>query len=53
MMPDMGKYAATILLSYGATLVLLAGIVGLTLWRGARVKRALEDVEREQGAGRG
>lgn len=45
MMPDLGKYAVTVLSSYGATLGLLAAIIGLTLWRGARVRRQLEEVE--------
>ena len=45
MMPDLGKYAVTVLSSYGATLVLLAAIIGLTLWRGARVRRQLNEIE--------
>jgi len=45
MMPDLGKYAVTVLSSYGATLVLLAAIIGLTLWRGARVRRQLDEIE--------
>ena len=45
MMPDLGKYASTVLGAYGAGLVLLVGLVVLTLWQGARVKRALQDVE--------
>ncbi|MBD3785796.1 MAG: heme exporter protein CcmD [Sphingomonadales bacterium] len=46
MMPDLGKYTVTVLGSYAATLVLLAALVALTLWRGARVKRALEAQEK-------
>ncbi|MEY4698032.1 MAG: heme exporter protein CcmD [Pseudomonadota bacterium] len=49
MMPDLGKYAFAVLSSYGATGVLLAAIVALTLWQGARVKRALAEVEARQG----
>jgi heme exporter protein D len=45
MMPDLGKYAVTVLSSYGATLGLLAAIIGLTLWRGARVRRQLNEIE--------
>jgi len=45
MMPDLGKYAVTVLSSYGATLVLLAAIIALTLWRGARVRRQLNEIE--------
>lgn len=46
MMPDLGKYAAEVLAAYGVTAVLLIGIVTLTLWRGARIKRALARAER-------
>ena len=46
MMPELGKYTVTVLGSYAATLVLLAALVALTLWRGARVKRALEAQEK-------
>ncbi|ETD84509.1 heme exporter protein CcmD [Rhodobacter capsulatus] len=45
MMPEFGKYAVTILASWGATLVLLAGLVAATLIRGAQVKRALKAQE--------
>ena len=45
MMPDLGKYAAEVLTAYGITAVLLIGIVALTFWRGARVKRALARAE--------
>lgn len=48
MMPDLGKYAFEVLASYGASLLLLAGIVGLTMWRGARVKGQLREVELRQ-----
>jgi heme exporter protein D len=45
-MPDLGKYAGAVLGSYAATAVLIAVLVGLTLWQSARMKRAL-------GRGRG
>lgn len=48
MMPDLGKYAFEVLASYGASLLLLAGVVGVTLWRGARVKAQLREVEARQ-----
>lgn len=41
MMPELGKHAVTVLSSFAATIVLMAGLVVVTLWRGARVKRAL------------
>ncbi len=44
-----GKYAFSVLWSYAATAVLIAALVGLTLWQAARVKRALAEVEARQG----
>ncbi|KFI32124.1 hemagglutination activity protein [Haematobacter massiliensis] len=52
MMPDLGKYAVSVLSAYGVTFLLLAGTVALTLLRGARVKRRLEEAE-ERRRGRG
>ena len=49
MMPDLGKYAGTVLGAYGAALGLLVALVALTLWQGARMKRALDAVERREG----
>ena len=49
MMPDLGKYAAAVLGSYAATLVLIAGLVALTFWQQSRVKRALAEAEARQG----
>lgn len=48
MMPDLGKYAFAVLASYGASLVLLVGIVWWSLWRGTRVKAQLREVEARQ-----
>ena len=45
MMPDLGKYAGTVLGAYGAALLLLVGRGLVTLWQGARTRRALEAVE--------
>ncbi|OCX63088.1 heme exporter protein CcmD [Thioclava sp. SK-1] len=45
MMPELDKYANTVLISWGVTLVLLAALVAATLWRSARVKRALQAQE--------
>ena len=45
--PDLilGKYEITVLAAYGAALVLILALVGLTRWRGRRVRRALEAAE--------
>lgn len=48
MMPDLGKYADYVLSSYVASLALLGLLVGLTIWRGRKVRRALEAVERKR-----
>lgn len=49
MMPDLGKYAVSVLSSYAATFALLVAIVGLSVWQGRRMKRALAEVEARQG----
>ena len=48
MMPDLGKYAFEVLASYASSLLLLVAIVALSLWRGARVKGQLREVEARQ-----
>jgi len=53
MMPELGKYAFAVLASYGASVVLLVAIVAVTLWQGARIKRALAEVEERQGKDNG
>ena len=47
-MPDLGKYAGTVLGAYAAALVLLAVLVAVTLWQGAKARRALAAVEARQ-----
>lgn len=49
MMPDLGKYADVVLGSYGATIIVIGGLVALTLWRGARVRAALQAAEARIG----
>lgn len=53
MMPDLGKYAGAVLGSYAASVLLILGLVGLSLWQGARVKRALSEAEARQGGENG
>ena len=45
MMPDLGKYADTVMSAYAASVILLVLLVGLTLWRGRRVRTDLQQVE--------
>ncbi|MAY88912.1 MAG: heme exporter protein CcmD [Pseudooceanicola sp.] len=35
---ELGKYAATVLAAYAASLVLLALLVAVTLWRGRKIR---------------
>lgn len=48
-MPDLGKYADSVLLSYAVSLILLAGLC-LSTWRQSkRAKRALAKEEQKNG----
>ncbi len=47
-MPDLGKYAFTVLASYGVTLGLLAAIILASLWSAKRSKAKLEALERDE-----
>ncbi len=49
MMPDLGKYAGAVMWSYAASVALILALVALSIWRGARVKRALAEAESRQG----
>lgn len=49
MMPDLGKYAGPVLGSYAASIALILALVALSLWKSAKVKRALREVEERQG----
>ena len=49
MLPDLGKYSFAVLGSYAASVVLIVGLVALSFWQRARVKRALAEVEARQG----
>ncbi len=45
MMPDLGKYADTVLSAYAASVILLVLLVALTLWRGRRVRDEMARIE--------
>jgi len=44
-MPDLGKYAGAVMGSYAVSVALIVALVAVSLWQGARVKRALAAVE--------
>ena len=48
-MPDLGKYADTVLSAYGVSLVLLAGIIWLTWSQARRALKRLKDAEERRG----
>lgn len=45
MMPDLGKYADTVLSAYGASLLLLLLLVAVTVRRGRKVRTEMEEIE--------
>jgi len=46
MMPDLGKYADTVLSAYAASILLLIGLVAISLWRGRRVRAEMDALEK-------
>lgn len=48
-MPDLGKYAVWVLSAYGASTLLVLGLVGLSLWQSVRMKRRLQAIEARAG----
>ena len=46
MLPELGRYAGTVLGAYAITFVLVGGLVAVTFRRGAAVKRRLAEAER-------
>jgi heme exporter protein D len=49
--PELGRYAGTVLGAYAVTLALLGGLLVVSLWRAARVRRALAEIETQLGRG--
>jgi heme exporter protein D len=48
-MPDLDRYAGTVLGAYAVTLALIAGLVVVSLWRAASVRRELARIEAQKG----
>lgn len=46
-MPELGKYAAEVLLAYAGSIVILAGLLLVILRRGARVRERLRQMEED------
>ncbi len=47
-MPDLGKYADTVLSAYAASIVLLVLLVVITLIRGRRVRAEMDALEQRR-----
>lgn len=45
MMVELGKYATTVLSSYGVSLLLLIGLVWFSIRRGRKTRLELEEIE--------
>jgi heme exporter protein D len=51
MMPELDRYAGTVLGAYGVALTLIAGLIIVSLWRAASVRRELARIEAQMGRG--
>ena len=47
-MPELGKYATEVMAAYGASLLMLAGLVLLTLRKGRRARAELAKIEAQR-----
>jgi heme exporter protein D len=45
MFPDLGKYAGAVLAAYGASIVLLVGLVVMSVVKGRRVHKQMQEIE--------
>ena len=50
-MPDLGKYSTEVLVAYGLSILLLAGLSLLTWLRSRKMRRALEAAEARHANG--
>ncbi len=49
-MPDLGKYADTVLSAYVASITLLIGLVVLSVWQSRKARARLAEVEARRNA---
>ncbi|WP_306115169.1 MULTISPECIES: heme exporter protein CcmD [unclassified Roseovarius] len=45
MMPELGKYADTVLSAYAVSILLILGLVAVSLLRAGKVKKQLQEIE--------
>lgn len=53
MMPDLGKYAATVLSAYAVTILLLVVLVVVSVVQARQARARLTEIEARKGADRG
>ncbi len=44
-MPELGKYAETVLSAYAASIALIVGLVTVSIIRSAKIKKQLQSIE--------
>ncbi|RLJ58959.1 heme exporter protein D [Litoreibacter meonggei] len=49
-MPDLGKYADTVLSAYAISIVILIGLVALSVWQSRRALTRLAEIEARRNA---
>lgn len=45
MMPDLGKYADTVLSAYAVSIILILALVAVSMIRAGKVKKQLQEIE--------
>lgn len=51
MMPDLGKYAFSVLSAYGASILAVAALIGVTWAQSRRAKARLAEIEARRSPG--
>lgn len=51
MLPELGKYAVPVLSAYGVSLGLIVVMIAQSLWKSAKVKRNLQQIEERRKNG--
>ena len=49
-MPDLGKYADTVLSAYAISIAILIGLVALSVWQSRRARARLAEIEARRDA---
>ncbi|WP_438363138.1 heme exporter protein CcmD [Nioella halotolerans] len=49
-MPDLGRYATEVLSAYAVTFLLVAVLIGASVWKARKVLRQLREAENRRGS---